>query len=221
MVARPLLIAIGLICCVASWVQANETVRYYEKDGVTYRETRRVEQQPVVETRTETSNQTVYREESVTELRDTVRERWTPVTEYRWEAFWVNRWNPLAKPYMAYRYVPHTRWERSVDTVQTPVVCRRLVPEKRVVHVPVTRQRMVEREVISRVAVRSTPAPTVATRTTTSAPRVAWAPPSRTGQLVPVASYRGPVGGVARLDEKDPPREGTSTAWQSSGTTRR
>lgn len=193
---------------IASWAGANEEVRYFEKDGVTYRETRRVVQQPVVETRSEASTQTVYREETVTELRDTVRERWTPVTEYRWEAFWVNRWNPLAKPYLAYRYVPSTRWERSTETTKTPTVSRRLVPETRTVHVPVTRQRMVEQEIISRMAV-SGPANTA----------TPWTQPVMTAGLVPINSASRPIGGVARL-ESDPPRQGTSTAWRSSTTTR-
>ena len=214
--------AMMALLSVGALAHAGEEVRYFEKDGVTYRETRRVESCPVVETRAETSTQTVYREQCITEMRDTVRESWTPVTEYRWEAFWVNRWNPLAKPYMAYRYVPHTRWERSVQTVKTPVVARRLVPETRTVQVPVTRQRIVQREIIQREPVAGS-----------SSTSVAWAPPAaRTSRLLPIASssntnassnrapIAGPIGGVARLDTHDPPRESTSTAWRSSNTIR-
>ena len=32
-----------------------------------------------------------------------------PVTEYVWEAFWANRWNPFEEPYIAYRMVPRVR----------------------------------------------------------------------------------------------------------------
>jgi len=209
MIARRLLTAAVLVCLLGSSAQANEEVRYYEKGGVTYRETRQVVQQPVVETRSEPTTQTVYREETVTETRDTLRERWTPVTEYRWEAFWVGRWNPLAKPYLAYRYVPRTRWEHATETVCMPVVSRRLVPEARTVYVPVTRQRMVDQEIIRRVAV-SGPA------TTTTL----WTQPTLTARLTPIAGASGPIGSVGRL-ENDPPRQGTSTAWRSADTTRR
>lgn len=209
------LTAAVVICSAGSSARAADQVRYYEQNGVTYCETRRVEQMPVVETRTQQSTQTVYREETVTELRDTARQRWTPVTEYRWEATWVGRWNPFVQPYLAYRYVPRTRWECATETVRTPVVSRRLVPETRTVLVPVTTQRMVDREVITRVAVSR---PAVAGGTTVAG--AAWTPPTVTAQVLPIARDRGPVGGIARL-ESDPPRQGVSTAWRHSGGTQR
>lgn len=43
--------------------------------------------------------------------RETVRMVPTPVTEYRYEAYWRGRWNPFAKKSLAYRLVPRTRWE--------------------------------------------------------------------------------------------------------------
>jgi len=195
------------VCCLGSTALGAEEVRYYEKDGVTYRETRCVVERPFVETRTEQTTQTVYREETVTELRDTVRQRWTPVTEYRWEAVWVGRWNPFVPPYLAYRYVPRTRWECSTETVKTPLVSRRLVPQTQTLQVPVTRQRMVQQEVITRVAVSGSPAP-----------QAPWTQPAATAQLAPIArNLSGPIGGVARL-ESAPPRQGTRTAWHNSGT---
>jgi len=209
MVGLRFLTAVVLVSCAGPWAWGKEEISYYEKNGVTYRETRCVVQRPIVETRTQQSTQTVYREQNVTELRDTIRQRWTPVTEYRWEAFWVGRWNPLAKPYLAYRYTPRTHWECSAETVKTPMVCRRLVPETRIVCMPVVTQRMVEEEHISRVAVSGT-----------AAPQQAWTQPTRTANLVPVPKRLGPIGGVARL-ENDPPRQGASTAWRSAGGHRR
>ena len=201
--------AIVLVCCMGSWVWAGEQVRYYEKGGITYRETRRVVREPVWETRTQQSTRTVYRQQAVTELRDTICERLTPVTEYRWEAVWIGRWNPFTQPYLAYRYAPRTHWERSTETVKTPVVSRRLVPETQTVRLPVTTQRIVEKEVISRVAVSNTPTPALP-----------WSQPASTARLVPVVGTSGPIGGVARL-ENDPPRQGTATAWRASTNARR
>ncbi|MBN1589710.1 MAG: hypothetical protein JW888_09355 [Pirellulales bacterium] len=209
MTIHRLLITMLIVSCAGSWAWGKEEVRYYAKDGVTFRETRRVVQRPILETHTQQATQTVYREESVTELRDTTRERWTPVTEYRWEAVWVGRWNPLTQPYLAYRYVPRTHWECATETVKAPVVCRRLVPETRVVSVPVTTQRVVEEEVINRVAVGSV-----------AAPKVPWTQPTNVAKLVPVPSNSEPIGSVARL-ENDPPRHGVSTAWRASDSTRR
>ena len=54
-------------------------------------------------TRTQQSTQTVYREQDVTELRDTIRERWTPITEYRWDFG------------EAYVWVADTRWHSRLN----------------------------------------------------------------------------------------------------------
>lgn len=197
------LLATAVITCLAGVPSAGgDEVRYYEQDGVTYRETRRTVRRPVCETQLRPSTQIVYREERTSELRDTVRTWWTPVTEYRCEARWVGRWNPLAEPYLAYRSVPRTSWEQRTEVVQVPVTNRRLVPETRTVQVPVTTRRMATEEVITRLAVggRLPSGSTVLSPTPT---------PSRPEQ----------IGGVARLDN-DPPRRGASTAWRASGTTR-
>ncbi|HBO45072.1 MAG TPA: hypothetical protein DD670_14305 [Planctomycetaceae bacterium] len=221
MLARQTASAILLVLFASLPCWGSEEVRYFEKDGVTYRETRRVVQRPVYETKTQQSTQTVYREQNITEVRDTVQQRWTKVTEYRWEAFWADRWNPFSQPYLAYRQVPYTRWESSTETVKVPVVSRRVVPEQRVVNVPVTTQRMVEEEVISRVAVGGptmtmVPVASAAPARTT----VPWTEPARTAQMVPIHRPTGSIGGVARHDN-DPPRQGTNTAWRSSNSVQR
>jgi hypothetical protein len=201
--SRPQLLAAALITCLVYTPSAGgDEVRYYEKDGVTYRETRQVVRRPVCETQLRPSTQTVYREEQTSELRETQRTWWSPVTEYRCEAYWVGRWNPLVEPCLAYRMVPRTRWEQRTEVVQVPVTCRRLVPETRTVQVPVSTRRMVDEEVITRVAVGGV----------RSAAPVVLSP-------TPTVSRPERVGGVARLD-KDPPRQGVSTAWRESATPR-
>jgi len=199
---RQLLAATVIACLLGVPSAKGDEVRYYEKDGVTYRETRQVVRRPVCETQLRPATQTVYREEQTSELRQTQRTWWSPVTEYRCEAYWVGRWNPLVQPCLAYRMVPRTHWEQRTEAVQVPVTCRRLVPETRTVQVPVTTRRMVDEEVITRVAVggirSAAPADLSPTPTEFRAER---------------------VGGVARLD-KDPPRQGVGTAWRQSATTR-
>jgi hypothetical protein len=182
-----------------------DEVRYYQKNGVTWCETRKTVEERVPVSRMEERTETVYREEFTTEMRDTTRTYWTPVTEYRWEAFWMGRWNPLVEPYLAYRYVPRTRWERRTETVEVPVNTRRWVPETRTVRRPVGGFQIVEREVVSRVPLggnRVSGGGALAARTMTPV-------------QAPAVARRVRVGGISQMDS-DPPRHGTATAWRAS-----
>lgn len=172
-----------------------DDVTYYEKDGVTYRETRRVVRRPITETRYEQRERTVYREEYSTETQETYRTVFVPVTEYRWEAHWRNRFNPFAQPYLEQRLVPRTHFEPRTEVVRTPVTRRQLVPEVRQEQVPVISRRMVEEEVISRVAVGG---------------------PAGTRSAGNIARGNG-VGGVARLDA--PPGYEQGSTWRPSNAT--
>lgn len=179
-----------------------QQVRYFERDGVTYCETHQVVQQRVPETRLEERTETVYRSQSVTENKQLTRIYWTPVTEYRWEAFWVGRWNPFAEPYLAYRYVPQTRWEQKSDLVSVPVTTCRLVPETRTVRSPVTSYKTVQSEVITRTPLGS--------RSSS---------PTSTVDAVPAVARQVQIGGIRRLDS-DPPRYGDTSGWHSATTLR-
>ena len=177
---------------------AAQEVRYYEEDGTTYRETRRTSRRPVSERSLEPRERTVHRERITTEWRDTYQTHLTPVTEYRWESYWVGRWNPLRQPALVHHVVPRTRWEYRTSKVSTPHTRRDWVPETETVHVPVTKMRMAEEEVITRVAVDHrtggdpfTSESRVANRSTTA------------------------IGGVGRL-ENDPPRQGGGSSWRAS-----
>ena len=173
--------AVGSLILMAVAVTAGaDEVRYYQQDGITYRETRRVIQRPIVETRFEQREQVFYREQYKTDMQQSYRTVQVPVTEYRTMACLQNRWNPFAQPYYTYRTVPTLRYQTQQQLVQTPVTRRELVPEKRVVQVPVTSQRMAQEEQITRVAVTSVPAGTVI---------------GSAG-----STLSGPIGGVARLD---------------------
>jgi hypothetical protein len=178
-----------------------EEVRYYEQNGVTYRETRRVVEDRIPETKLQDCTRTVYREQVTCETKDVVRTYWLPVTEYHWQARWGNYGNPFAPAYQVLEYVPSTRWESRTECVKMPVECRRLVPEVQTVQTPVTTYRTVQREVLDRVAVSGLPGP--------------WTTP----QNATTVARREQVGGLSRF-ESDPPRYGLQPAWQPAGATR-
>jgi hypothetical protein len=235
---RSLQTAILATLALATWhtgLRADE-VRYFEKDGVTYRETRQVVRRPVVETKLEARDCTVYRDKLTTQLQDTPRTIPVAITEYHWVPVWHRPLNPFAAPYLTYQMVPQTRWESRSDTVKTAVTRREVVPEKITQHVPVTTQRFVEDEIISRVAVGTRPPGTTPTSSLAgSAPAAAPAtlPPSgsRYSQLgtpppgalaapktlAPPAgaaevANRPALGGVMKYDS-DPPRGASD--WRS------
>lgn len=202
MFVRQLLAVTVFTFLVGPALTVADEVRYYEKDGVTYRETLRLVHRPVSETQLRRSTQTVYVQQRTSELREQLRTWWSPTTEYRCEPYLVGRWNPFVRPYLSTRLVPRTRWEQRTEVVEVPVTRCRLVPESRTVETPVTVRRWVPEEVITRMAVSGQSPATVAPLSPT-----------------PTLSGKDQIGGVARLDN-DPPRQGVSTAWRASATPR-
>ena len=167
---------------------AADEVRYYTENGVTYRETRRLVQRPVTETRTQQSTRTVYREQWTTEQREYLRVSYVPVTEYRYEQYWAGRYNPFGQPYLAARYVPHTRWEQRSERVTLPVHIRKVTPEAQTVSTPVTASRMVTEELVDRVPI--TPLPTA---TQLAGPPTLTAPSTMTGVPTPQIATPAPA----------------------------
>ncbi len=223
-------LAILVLAGSGAWLSADD-VRYFEKDGVTYRETRQVVRRPVVETRMEARDCTVYRDQVTTELQEMPRSIPVAITEYHWVPVWHRSLNPFAAPYLTYQMAPQTRWETRNDTVKTAVTRRQVVPEKITQQVPVTTQRFVEDEIISRVAVGTRPAATAAPAAAPAAvPATAPVVGGRYGMpaadpvvggrysqpntLTPPSNpsevaNRTAIGGVMKLDS-DPPRGGSS-----------
>jgi hypothetical protein len=179
---------VALVLALTAAARAEE-VRFYEENGMTFRESRHRVQRPLWETRVEEREQTVYREQYSSEVREEDRVVHTPVTEYVWQPVVRDRWNPFVQPSVQFQLVPQTRWESRVERVRTPVARRELVPEKRVERVPVTAMRVVEEEIISRVAVG----------------------PAASGSAASIA-VRERVGGEKL--EGDPPRKPSS--WSAS-----
>jgi len=182
----------------AAWVllgqpgARGDEVRYYEQNGVTYCETLRVVgPSAVAPGRGPVSiSPRVCREQLTPGTQEAPRASWTLVTEYRLEPYWVNRWNPFAEPYLEYRCVPHSRWERRTEVV--PSLCRRSVPQPNAAEP--------RWEVVSRIAVAGAEAHRMAA----------------SGPFVPVASPSWPPsgqwGGVARV-ANEPPRSSERPAW--------
>lgn len=151
MTRQPSVLLILLIAMVAH-SHADEP-RYVVENGVTYREVRGVEKRPVAETYLEDRTQTVYRTEFETELREETRTIWVPITEYISEPRWLNWWNPFAEATVTYQLRPVVRWERRNETVQVPVTVQKVIPETKIVQVPVRTLGFAESEFVQRVAV--------------------------------------------------------------------
>ncbi len=160
---------------------ADDVHTYTDANGVTIQETHRMVKRPVSETQIVENQQTVYTNRVTTEYQPNYRTVYSPITEYAWEPYLANRWNPLATPSVQYRYVPHTRWEMRTEEVHVPVTRSELVPEQRITRVPVTTQRFVDEEQISRVAL------------------------SNGGQFSNTAVASRPIGGTSLSG--DPPRQ--------------
>jgi hypothetical protein len=159
---------------VAASVRADD-VTYFEKNGVTYRETHTKVQRPITELRYNDQRRTVYREQLNTSTQTVNRTYHAPVTEYQTRSKLVGRWNPFVRqPYYEHTQVPVTRWQQRSEAVQVPVTTRSIVPETTTVRVPVASTRIVEDEVIHRVAVGTRP--TVAAAPPAAAPVASIAP---------------------------------------------
>ncbi len=203
LIAIPVVTSVFLISSAAA-----DQVRYYQQDGITYQETRRSVQRPVWETKTQQTTRTVYKEQYYTETKDVTQVYWCPITTYRAETYWVGRWNPFVEPYLETEWIPETCWQQRTQVVKLPVTSRRLVPEVQKVEAPVSTQKIVTEEVVSRVAVSgpvSQPAPQLTPAAT----------PTLVARFPGSVSSGEPIGGIARLNQ-DPPRYGVGTTWRAS-----
>ena len=139
---------VPVVLCAARLAAADETRDVVDPNGQQWREVHRIERRPVTETQCVDQPQTHYEEQYNTQVCDTYRTYYAPVTEYRWESYWVNRFNPFAQPYLAQRLVPRTYLEARTEVVKVPVTQRNLIPVTRTVRVPITTQRMVDHDVL-------------------------------------------------------------------------
>jgi hypothetical protein len=148
--------ATTMIC---SSVNAQSGAGYYTDPatGIVYQKVTKTVERPVVETKTETRDQTIYRPQTVTETRPESRTVYTPVVEYKWEPRVHGRWNPFQKPTVAYHHVPNARWEARNQVVERTNTRTEWVAEKRTIEVPqqvvrIEREQKVDYEPVGRVS---------------------------------------------------------------------
>lgn len=209
--SKSLQLALSLIVAASTTARADD-VRYYQENGVTYRESRYTVGHPVVETHLEPQQRTVYSQQPSATTRDVVRTYHVPVTEYRSETYLRGRWNPFVTPVMAERIKPVTNWQMRTEIVKVPVQQQVLVPQTVTVHVPVTTHRVLNEEHISRIAVSGQGVPAVGPGSN---------PTAVAGTTLPAQPASAvTVGGVTNL-EQDPPRVGSNFQWRPADPTRR
>jgi hypothetical protein len=166
--------------------------RQFRDNGVDYVETVQYASEPVATTQVDRREETVYREEIVTEMRESQLTVYAPVTEYVWQPR-VHGLGIIRPSTLAYHLVPQTRWEPRTHTVRMPVTVRQMRPETRVVEVPRRELGFAQRQDISRTVLSPTSTPRVASRAT-----------GATIAIPPAA-----IGGVGQMDG-DHPRFGVS-----------
>lgn len=140
-------------------LQAQTGAGYYTDPatGIVYQQVRRTVDKPVMQTKVESRQQTVYRPQTVTETKPQKRTVFTPVVEYKWEPRVHNRWNPFRSPTVAYHHVPHAHWEQRNDVVQRTTTRTEWIAETRQVDMPtrvvrLQRQEEVDYEPVGRVS---------------------------------------------------------------------
>jgi hypothetical protein len=209
-------VCLGLGSALPAYAQQ---VRFYEENGITYRETKEVVRRPVTETRLEDRPRVVYRPQTDNQVQKCYRTVRVPITEYRTVTRWVGRYNPFVQPYMVEDRVPVVRWEYRTEEVNVPVVGTRMVAETVNEKVPVQSRRFVDEEVIRRVAVSGPASGTsgLASQPSPSDPFARSQPVASSPTAVAVPQ---PIGGVAKM-ESDPPRQGVNSGWRQAIPVRR
>lgn len=183
----------GLLAC--PLLAKAQDVRYYQdpNSGHTYRQTTTTIQRQMPVTQYQASTRNVLRGQWRTDTQDVVRTYSVPVTEYRTESYWKNRFNPFVQPTLATRTVPTTRWEPRTEVVKVPVTRYETVPTTETVQVPVTTYQTVQDQVVHHQVVA----------------------PGTANSAVVATSNGSSVGGVARLDNP-PSISGGSSSGDAS-----
>lgn len=189
-----------------------EEVRYYQKDGVTFREPR-----PVVSAKAPatppTGSATASGQEALPS-RNLACGYWTPVTNYVWEGYWVGRWNPFVEPYLVYRPVAVTHWELKTDTAKSPASACQPVASTVPAQTSAGQTPAIQTPAIQTVTVPTSPPRLQTVPAQTARPTAASARPTGTVRAPASVAQSSPWGGIRRL-ETDPPRQGTDNGWHA------
>ena len=153
----------------ATIAKAQDKPGYYTdpNTGIVYRQVTRTIERPVVETKIEKREQTVFRPETVTETKPESQTVYVPQTDHVWQPVLHGRWNPFRQPSVSYQHVPRTYWKPQEQVVTRTQSRTNWVAEKRTVDVPqklvrMTREQKTDYEVVGRVAPPATRQPAAA-----------------------------------------------------------
>ncbi|TWU02032.1 hypothetical protein [Neorhodopirellula pilleata] len=211
-------------------LSAQESPGFYTDPatGIVYRQIMRTIEKPVVETKIEQRQQTVYKPKTVTETRPTTRRMYIPVTQNRWVPKVENRWNPFVAPRVAYHHVPETTWQVRDEVIAETKTHVQWEPETQTVSVPqqslrMDRQQQVDFEPVGRVAPNAMPQ-TLGPAAAGSVPNV---PPEIAARLRPLAANSpiqpirsgtsiGGVSSVASLASGESPRSSLQTGLRAT-----
>ncbi|QDT03582.1 hypothetical protein K227x_19660 [Rubripirellula lacrimiformis] len=132
--------------------------------GIVYRKVAKTIETPVVETKVESHQETVYTPKTITETKPESRTIYRPIVESTWQPRLNGRWNPFQQPSVSYHHVPQTRWEAHNEVVHRTQTRTEWVPETRKVDVPkqfvrMQREEKVDFEAVGRVAPAQQSAP--------------------------------------------------------------
>ncbi len=201
---------------------AQET-RYFEKNGVTYVETRQTTAAGVPQVDVRPVYQGVPAPAETTARTPQVADgiRWVPVSQRCWEPVLIGAWNPFVEPYWAYRPVCRTRWEiRKTDATAAAAQPTRALPTAAptpagpnpAVPVPTPAQPATGGPSVPPRLPAPSSTPLFPSVLPPPPPSV-QPPPAPTNTPAPAVAQREVYGGVRRLDD-DPPRHGLKPAWQ-------
>jgi hypothetical protein len=133
--------------------QPRITEKYVDEDGLRYRITTRIVPRQVISTEYKTQTRSVQRPKFSTDKRQVEQQYYVPVTRYESVPVMRGRWNPFIEPYYEQRYVQVTHWELQTRKVDIPVARQDFETATETVNVPVTTQRWVDEEFVSRQVV--------------------------------------------------------------------
>lgn len=125
-------------------------VRYFEHNGITYRETREVYRRPILQYEYETQTRTVMQPKREVEQQTVERRVAVPATQNVEQVRWHNQWNPFQRAYPVRVTVPVTTYTYKTEQVTVPVERVTMVPVQQEVRVPVLKERLIAEEFVRR-----------------------------------------------------------------------
>lgn len=147
-----LAIALATSLAASTWGSlAADEFRYFQQNGVTYRDRVVTQRVAIPETQYQDRQETVYNAQHLPAMRTETRTTYVPVTQYALESRTYGVW-PFRQPQTVPQWVPRTQWVPQIQTVQIPVQRKQMLPETRTVRAAQTTMRYIDQpRVVERV----------------------------------------------------------------------